>query len=256
MKEEKQNPKPTECLCCGDEYEKHQTVDTYRCPSCGHIHRHYYFSSLDFHAGDKYREGQFDIEKDLFKEVSPQEREKRKERVLKQLSIVGEYISPNQTALEVASGKGFMLSEAKHFFKKLTGNDLHPTVAKHNKLTNPEVEILVCDILDIAEDTKYDTVLAFDVLEHIEDANSFVNKISAITNKYVVVQVPVDRSLPPPNPNFDGHVHYFSKASLNELFTKNNLFQCRFMYKSKRGELANGPELIAVFERQDKNDIN
>ena len=117
------------------------------------------------------------------------------------------------------------------------------------------------------EDKQYDVIFALDVLEHIEDIQSFPKKISKLAKK-VVVQVPTDRPIIPPNihlmhpkpkyttadgypvsTDFDGHLHYFTEFSLNNLFTKDNMFKCLFLYKSEACELAGGPEILAVYEK-------
>jgi hypothetical protein len=111
--------------------------------------------------------------------------------------------------------------------------------------------------------------LAFDVLEHVENLNDFVKKAYNLTEKYVLIQVPIGRPIIPPNATsmknkptytdnagqnvsleFDGHLHYFTQNSLVRLFTKDNLFKCSFIYKSKPEQLANGFEILAVFEKQ------
>ena len=238
------------CPCCEDRLELTQIPDTYSCPACRHIYRHYYLSASDYHSeGGDYRQKEYDETAKTFNTFSLEGASARIEKVKTQISHISKFLSKNQTALEIASGKGFMLHEAKEVFKKIVGNDIHPSVANHNKKYNPEVDFIVCDALELSEEDKYDVILAFDVLEHIEDASRLVEKMWALTKEYVVIQVPVDRIMPPPNPNFDGHVHYFSKDSLRKLFTKKLLFQCEYIYKSKRGELANGPELIAVFKK-------
>jgi len=54
--------------------------------------------------------------------------------------------------------------------------------------------------------------------------------------------------------SFDGHLHYFTELSIIRLFTKNDVFKCVFMYKTKPGEVAGGPELLCVFEKvENKN---
>ena len=91
-----------------------------------------------------------------------------------------------------------------------------------------------------------------DMLEHIEGVNEFVIKMDSIVREYIVVQVPIARALPPVNPNFDGHVHYFSEDSLKTLFTKKDFFECVHIHTSLPNELANGRELIAVFKKRNK----
>ncbi len=164
----------------------------------------------------------------------------------------------------MASGRGYALNVAKEILKSVTGSDIDPKVVDHNKIFNPDVEIRLYDILKMPEEDKYDVIMAFDVLEHIEEADKFASKMYGLANKYVMIQVPVDRKIAPPNfhliknpePHhapFDGHVHYFTEHSLNNLFTKDGMFKCVFMYKTERGEVANGREIMAVFEKIEQN---
>jgi hypothetical protein len=111
----------------------------------------------------------------------------------------------------------------------------------------------------LPENKKYDIVVAMDVLEHVENIKEFAQKMHSLTNKYAVIQIPVERGLKCPNDpalqggrEFDGHLHYFSEFSLNNLFIKDDMFKCVFMYKSFPKELANGREIFAIFEKKAK----
>ena len=234
-------------------------VDSYFCSmtDCKHIYRDYYEDISDFHAGE-YRQDQ--IMGDNLLDMGDRNRwQMRIDRCNRQLNMVSGFIDENDKCLELAVGRGYMLSVAKKYFTDMNGVDIDPKTIEHNKITNPEVNLILANILDLPEDTKYDVLIAMDVLEHVEDLNGFINKIYNITNKYIILQVPVDRPLIPPNfhllknpkrhqTKFDGHLHYFTKLSILKLFTKNNLFKSKFMYKSVPGELAGGPELLCVFE--------
>ena len=49
--------------------------------------------------------------------------------------------------------------------------------------------------------------------------DAFVDAAYKITKKYLVIEVPVNRSIPPPNERWDGHYHYFSNQSMRDLFS-------------------------------------
>ena len=84
--------------------------------------------------------------------------------------------------------------------------------------------------------------------------------MSKVVNKLLVLQVPIDRTMVPPNSynrgagadSFDGHSHYFTPESMISLFKEH--FEPKKIFYGRRGKLARGPELLCIFER--KNDAN
>ncbi len=277
--------KPKKCHCCGDgEYkqmnelyghqslyvrEKHMyipniedVVDTYICvnPVCKHVYRHYYEDISDFHREGNLRKKQKNEKTSLLDLGTPENVKLKMDRTRRQFSYVKDFMLQDDLAFEIAPGRGFFLMVAKEYFNTIKGVDIDPGVIAHNEILNPDIEVKLCSFLDLPEDEKYDVILAFDFLEHIEELNDFVIKLYAITNKYVVIQVPVDRPIIPPNYHllekpkehqlpFDGHLHYFSEFSLNNLLSKDGLFECAHMYKTFPGETAGGKELLCVFKK-------
>ena len=277
--------KPKKCHCCGNgEYKQiselhgHQAlyareksmymssiedaVDTYICtnPVCKHVYRHYYEDISDFHREGGLRTKQKNQKTGLLDLGTPEKIQLKIQRAENQLFCVRDFLLQDDLALEIAPGRGFFLMVAKEYFKTIKGVDIDPAVVTHNKILHPNIEVKSCSFLDLSEDEKYDVILAFDFLEHIEELDDFVTKLHAITNKYAVIQIPVDRPIIPPNYHllenpkkhqlpFDGHLHYFSEFSLNNLLSKNGLFECVHMYKTFPGETAGGKELLCVFKK-------
>ena len=246
--------------------------DSYMClnANCKHVYRHFKKDIAAFHRDD-YRKKELveNHTNTLLSMGDEQKILKRHERFKTALHIVKSYIKPEHDVLEVASGRGYFLGLAKNYFKSITGMDIDPKTKIHNSQINPEVNYIVSDFNEMKETKKYDCLLAFDVLEHIENLNSFVKKAYNLTDKYVLIQVPIGRPIIPPNAaamenkpiytdnagqnvslEFDGHLHYFTENSLIRLFTKDNLFECSFIYKSKPKQLASGLEILAVFKKQ------
>jgi 2-polyprenyl-3-methyl-5-hydroxy-6-metoxy-1,4-benzoquinol methylase len=228
--------------------------DIYICnnPACNHIYRNYYGNSADWHASDYRKNDHNNLD------LGPKEEQDRRfSKVLTQIKILRPFFDKNDHVLEIATGKGYLARiMSKLGFASFTGSDIDPKVIEHNKIYNPAVNVILSDVIKLPEDKKYDIVIAMDVIEHVEDLKQIVKKMHSLTKKYAVVQVPVNRRLVPPNDpelqngmDFDGHLHYFSKFSLNNLFTQDKMFKCVFMYKTARGEVANGPEILAVFEK-------
>ena len=165
--------------------------------------------------------------------------------------------------IEIAPGRGFFLGVIKNYFNSISGVDIDPKVIAHNKILYDNIDIQLYNVLDMPENQKYDVVFAFDILEHLENINKFALKAHALANKYIVVQVPIGRPIVPPNYHllknpkehhtpFDGHLHYFSQFSLNNLLTKDGLFECVLMYKTHPFETAGGRELLTVFKKVSK----
>ncbi len=236
--------------------------DIYMCinPVCKHVYRNYYGDSAIYHESD-FREDQYDDTKNVLEMGSLEEQAERAQKVMNQLHLMKYFATKDDTVLEIASGKGYFLKSAKNYFTNLKGSDIDPKVINHNETHNPEIEVILSDVLKLPENKKHDVVVAIDVLEHVEDIEEFARKMYSLTNKYAIIQVPVERGLKCPNDpvlqggrEFDGHLHYFSEFSLNNLFTKNNMFKCVYMYKSFMGELANGREIFAIFEKNNKGE--
>jgi hypothetical protein len=232
--------------------------DSYVCKNhaCRHIYRHFYKDISEFHSGE-YRESHYDENEGM---LSLKNEPVRLKRAINQLTIVSDFVKQQDNVLEVAPGRGFVLKAmTSKGFNNVLGVDIDDKVTQHNKKYNPDVKCITKNILDL-ESGNYDVVMGFDLLEHIEELDVFVDKMHFLTNKYVVLQVPVDRPLVPPNYHllenplehqgpFDGHLHYFTELSIINLLTNNNMFKCVFMYKTLPGETAGGPELLCVFEK-------
>lgn len=284
------------CHCCGSEYiSMHASVSRYVCGEkiskaanvllaektenfkvledledsyvclnhgCRHIYRDFHKDISEFHA-EEFREKQYN---DGTKTLEIKNESLRLQRATAQIDYISDFLKSQSSILEVAPGRGFVLKTLVNLgYSNITGVDIDNKVTLHNEQYNPGVRCITSDVLDLKENNNYDMVMGFDVLEHIEELEIFVEKMQSLTKKYVTVQVPVDRPLIPPNHHllkdpqpwqtpFDGHLQYFTELSIIRLFTKNDAFRCVFMYKTKPGETAGGPELLCVFEKiENKN---
>ena len=76
--------------------------------------------------------------------------------------------------------------------------------------------------------------------------------MAKIVNNFLILQVPIDRTMVPPNDRFDGHSHYFSPNSMISLLGPD--FISKGMFYANPGQLARGPELLCIFSKnKDKN---
>ena len=73
-------------------------------------------------------------------------------------------------------------------------------------------------------DKTFDVVTCWHTLEHIKDIQLFAEQVSKITNKYLVIEVPLDERpnmgpvKTPSLDGWDGHHHFFSAKSMEFLF--------------------------------------
>ena len=79
------------------------------------------------------------------------------------------------------------------------------------------IDCLKGDFLEVQIDGRYDVVMAWHCLEHVSDINSFLSKMVRIANVkgLIIVEIPIDRPLA--RKSFGGHVHYFTRDSLQKL---------------------------------------
>ena len=105
------------------------------------------------------------------------------------------------TVLEVGCGKGTLIKPiAKKNQKiKFTGLDIDQTVIKEaNKEKIRNLNFVCEDILKFKTDDKYDIVITSEVLEHIEDPEKFLSKISSLTNEsgFLIISTPNGTNYP------------------------------------------------------------
>jgi len=192
------------CKCCGNPISLvGDFTKIYRCGSCLHVYCHYVINEHEFYQ--KYRD-----HNPLFPSNI------RKLFVSNIMKIIKPYINIGDKILEVGPGDGHLAKEIQKCINgKVDCCELDKNLAK--KLKDYELgEIYDCHLLELSDDLSYDTLIAFDILEHIDDIESFAKKYSKIA-KRLIVQVPVKRAITQKE-KFCGHYHYFTKESITNLF--------------------------------------
>lgn len=234
------------CHCCDGSYnlisetsenmDKEFYKDIYLCNSCGHIFRHYKEDILKYHI-EEYRE-----------KHEIHNREERLQRISKKLELIKDYISKDLNGLEIGVGDGLFIQQVAPYMNSVYGCDIDPKVVEVAKKENPEKTIYCGNVLDL-ELNDVDIVFAFDLLEHIVNVKQFVEKLSKIAKKYVILQVPVNRRLKPViwKGHFDGHTHIFNRDSIEALFE--NHFKIKDLIQLGHKQTANGPEMFVIFEK-------
>jgi len=132
--------------------------------------------------------------------------------------------------LEIGSGSGAFLSLANKKFRKVVGIELDLNAQRFLKNKNLNVFETLSDL----ENSKFDVIVMFHVLEHLLDPVSFLKELKNYLNEggKIVIEVPnVDDSLVKlynieEFKNFyfcSAHVSYFSSVTLKNCVTKAGL---------------------------------
>jgi hypothetical protein len=211
--------------------------DTYQCQNCNHIFRHFKGDVEEYHR-EKYR-----VKGEEGHNMYPME--ERFQYIDTFLECAAPFLNKQQSLLEIGSGDGVFALRAKNLVKNVVCSDIDTKMAQ--KCQELGFETINESILDF-KDVKHDVVIGMDVLEHVLDIKKFNEKIAEIVNEYLILQVPVNRTMVPPNPTFDGHSHYFCKDSITRLFEDN--FEAVRIFYGDRGKFARGPEMLCVFGRK------
>jgi predicted TPR repeat methyltransferase len=118
--------------------------------------------------------------------------------------------------LEVGCGNGMNLYTLKNFRPqlKLTGCDVSQTALSQLKNISPDIETYELDITKTNLPRKYDIVMSFDVLEHIEDDMTAIINMAKMADKYLFIATLQGRMR-----NFEkriGHVRNYRHGELTE----------------------------------------
>ena len=236
--------KPTDCHVCltQNAYSVlHPFRDIYECFACNHIFRHYYGDVAEFHR-EHYRDSNPNLGNSKFKP-----KEDRLKHIDNTLKVVGEYYKKDGECLEIGFGDGEFLRTLRGMVKTVDCCEIDGKLAETARKEN--FKVYNGDVLQFSG-IQYDVVSAYDVLEHILDINSFKEKMKEITKDILIIQIPINRALKPPNrpQGFDGHNHCFSPKSINTLFE--NDFSLERQFAAGPDTLAYGPELLTVWKKK------
>ena len=224
--------------------------DTYQCKSCKHIFRDYKGDIEQYHR-EKYR---------AFGEEGHKmyPKEERLKYISTILECASPYLNNNMSALEIGSGDGLFATKEREFVGKIVCSDIDTKMADMCRKLG--FDAMAINVLDLKDENKFDVIFGFDVLEHVLDIQAFKQKINKIVNQYLILQVPIDRTMVPPNnydrgaaDPFDGHSHYFSPESIAALFKE--YFDSAKMFYARPGKLARGTELLCVFKKRENENL-
>ena len=223
------------CIICENTIENIREK-VCKCDECEHVFRNYSAIDLKDYYTNLYRQ-----------KITPAvQTAPIKARGTTKLSLIGDYVCAADRVLEIGLGYGHFCD----IFKEKFGLENYHACEIDENLSsaakNKGIKVFGCSMQNIPENSKYDVIISFDVLEHFYDPKHYKNKLLKLLNKTgkAIIQVPVNRTLHSKEP-FDGHYHYFSEKSLRKLMEPE--FKCKMILKTKRGQVANGEEILSVF---------
>jgi len=161
--------------------------------------------------------------------------EKRKSILLWKAEHLAKLVPPNfcfKNALEVGCAEGIVINRLRELLhvQKCYGIDVSHTFLSHGRAAYPEVEFIqVSGIKSPFADKSMDLIVLSDIIEHIEDLNSFMKEVKRV-GKMVLLKVPLDKYLwrklvsePLGRSSVvgaghpDGHLREFSKNSCEKM---------------------------------------
>ena len=206
------------CIICNNDSIQTQT-DVYKCPMCSHTYVNFLGDPIQYHK-ESYRKNKFgtrgsgEIENDVFTENF---HNFRKPICEKRIHKIKDLIDDSTSMFDIGAGGGTFLNTIGDMISQKECQEVSDICIKNLELqgyTTYRGDFCSMDIPN-----EYDLVTCFHVLEHIKNLYAFVDAAYKITKKYLVIEVPVNRSIPPPNERWDGHYHYFSNQSMRDLFS-------------------------------------
>jgi SAM-dependent methyltransferase len=129
--------------------------------------------------------------------------------------------SLKQSILEIGCSHGGFLKYCRdNGFKRCVGVELNEGTCDFARNTF-NIEMICGDFPDVEINEKFDIVCGFDLLEHLSDPLKALRKMASLSNKYVMIQIPVysDEELSA-YPYFDAGIHLFllSEKAIGQLF--------------------------------------
>ena len=138
--------------------------------------------------------------------------------------LAGDRLRSAKTVAEIGCGNGVLQRQLEDAYDLApAGFDLHEGALRHNMCRRGEVYCY--DIHDRAEEFRkaFDLVFMFDVLEHIEDQDRFLEsaRFHLADGGSMVVNVPALQWLYSPYDRIQGHQRRYSLSALREVARRN-----------------------------------
>lgn len=191
--------------------------DIYKCPSCKHIYVDFLGDTLKYHKSE-YRTNSHGTRSEseiLDGEITEFFHKKRNNICNGRLAILQEF-SKKGRVLDIGSGGGTFALKLRSSGFDVECQEISSICI--NYLKKNKFKVYEGDFCSLHFDKTYDIVTCWHVLEHLKNLQDFVKKCSEVCSNLLILEVPINRTIHPPNKNWDGHFHYFSKESLAKIF--------------------------------------
>ena len=151
--------------------------------------------------------------------------------------FINDEISKYKTVLDIGCGKGKKIIDFNNIGKKTSGIELSRIFIEIHKIF--DLDTSYGFIKDVNQ--KYDLIILSHVLEHLTNLKTVIEQLSAITNKYIFIEIPghIKKFQSVQN----AHNYYFSINTLN-FFMLNNKFKLISLKYAKDNEF-----IFALYEK-------
>lgn len=232
------------CKICNSENNVLIQYKVYKCDDCKHTFINYTDDGILYHKelyrkpGQDGTRGDNEVKDGRFTEEF---HNRRKTICEKRIEKIKEYLFESESLLDIGAGGGTFLNMAKKYVLDYEATEVSDLCATNLELDGYKVHHGPFTKMDLGR--KYDLVTCWHVLEHVEDLPAFLSRAVDVTEKYLVIEVPINRRLRNPDKEFDGHFHYFSKESITKLFEND----FNFLYL---GEGIQNPALLCILQKK------
>jgi hypothetical protein len=197
--------------------------DSYKCSHCGHVYIDFKEDGLAYHRNE-YRtnkHGNRTSNEIIDGKFTDQFHHVRKNIMSARCEIIRDIAVISKTMLDIGAGGGSFVNMVRNKFNHLEIDCQEISNICAKNLIDYGHNVYHGNINEIQFDKCYDLVTCWHVLEHIKDLHAFVDTVDRITKRYLILEVPIKRSLRYPNDGgWDGHYHYFSTESMKLLFAE------------------------------------
>lgn len=144
--------------------------------------------------------------------------------------LISEKLLPS--ALDIGCATGFNANMLRNFAENITGIEMSAEVARLAKKRTSQMKIIVGKFPEVEIEEKFDLITLFDVLEHIENDEFALRKISKLLNPngYLILTVPAFSFLWGKLDKSAGHYRRYTKNTLYPLLDRSGFLVKRMTY--------------------------